>query len=223
MSLHGEALKIEIARKAADHAAEFHRIVRRLETLAGYVSLRVAQLDWLHHFPAAGPDVETEPLVVAVGQGREVDVGRLLGALRGVQLDQRVVATAAATAPRRDRRRGAAPSMAALSDASVSVTDLALELDIDRRKVWQWLNGHMPARLERLRPALERLVGADQAAAVLEGIPQHPRARASPSGAIVALHDAGATAEDFGTRCRRAAGERAAMAEWMRPSAPGAR
>lgn len=57
------------------------------------------------------------------------------------------------------------------------------------------LNGHQRAPLE-LAPALERLLGVDQAAVVIDAIPQHPRARAPASLAVDALHSVGATALD---------------------------
>jgi DNA-binding transcriptional regulator YdaS (Cro superfamily) len=79
-----------------------------------------------------------------------------------------------------------------LPDARPSV---ALELGCDRREAWGVLNGYRRAPLE-LRPALERLLGVDQAAIVIDAIPQHPRARAPASAAVEALHSVGATAVD---------------------------
>lgn len=193
VDMHGDALEREIARKAVDNMADFQRTINRLSLLAGYISTRLAQLDWLESFPT-GPTRDAVPLRCRVGRKREVDVADMLGALRSVELDARAVQLAP-HARRLDGRRGAAPSMAALADAGVSITDLALELGVGRRKAWSVLNGHVRAPPE-LRHALRRLVGADHAAVVLEAIPQHPRARAPASPAVEALHAAGATAAD---------------------------
>ncbi len=193
---HGDALEREIARKAAQHHREFHRMIARAEVLAGYVSMRLAQLEWLLASFPTGPDVEAVPLTCPVGGGRHVEVSAMLAVLRSIELPPRVARLAAGERGRLDGRRGAAPSMAALADAGASVTDVALELGIDRRKAWSVLNGQTRAPPE-LRPALERLVGVDQAAVVIDGIPQHPRARTPASPAVEALHAAGATAEDL--------------------------
>jgi hypothetical protein len=191
---HGDALEREIARKAVDHLADFHRTVNRLDVLAGYVETRLAQLEWLRSFPT-GPARQPEPLSCPIGGGRRVEVSDLLSALRAVELPPRVVLLGPHVR-RLDGRRGAAPSMASLADAGVSVTDVALELGIDRGRAWSMLNGHERVA-PGLRPALERLVGADEAAVVLDGIPQHPRARQAASRAVEALHAAGATADDI--------------------------
>jgi hypothetical protein len=190
---HGDALEREIARRTVENMADFQRTINRLELLAGYISMRLAQLEWLASFPA-GADVDTVPLSCPIGDGREIEVAHVLAALRAVELPARAVQVDAR--PRRDGRRGAAPSMAALADARVSITDVALELGIDRRKAWAVLNGHQRSPPE-LQQALTRLLGADQAAIVVAGIPQHPRARAPASAALEALHAAGATAEDL--------------------------
>jgi hypothetical protein len=174
---------------------DFQRSVNRLERLAGQVATRVAQLEWLKTFPAAlGPTPPPHPLTCAIGNGRQVDVADMAAALRTVKLDTRA-AQLDPHARRLDRRRGSAPSMAAIADAGLSVTDVALELGCDRRKAWAVLNGHVRAPVE-LAPALERLLGADQAAIVIDAIPQHPRARAPASAAVDALHSVGATALD---------------------------
>lgn len=190
---HGDALEREIARKAVQHMADFRRTVARAKLLAGYVEQRLAQLEWLKSFPA-GSAPERVPLTCQLGGGRHVDVADVLALLGRVELDSRAVQLDRHMG-RRDGRRGAAPSMAAIADAGVSITDVALELGVGRRKAWSVLNGHLRAPPE-LRPALERLLGVDQAAAVIAGIPQHPRARAPASAAVEALHAAGATAGD---------------------------
>jgi hypothetical protein len=191
---HGDALEREIAGKAVEHMADFQRTINRLEVLAGYISTRVAQLEWLKTFPA-GPGLgpcEAVPLHCPIGGGRRVEVGEMLAALRAVKLSSRAVQVDPQVR-RLDGRRGATPSMAALADAGVSATDVALALGVDRGKAWAILNGHQRTPPE-LRQALERLVGVDQAAVVLDAIPQHPRARAPASLAVDALHSAGATA-----------------------------
>lgn len=191
---HGDTLEREIARKAIKDFADFRRTVNRAEVLAGYVSSRLAQLEWLRSFPT-GPDREAVPLTCPIGHGRHADVPDMLAALHAAQLPLRAVQLDPHL-ERLDRRRGAAPSMAALADAGVSIGDVALELGCGRRKVWSVLNGHerAPAELQRV---LERLVGVDHAAVVLDGIPQHPRARQPASPAVEALHAAGATAADL--------------------------
>jgi hypothetical protein len=193
VDLHGDAAEREIARKACLHLRDFHRAIDRADVLAGYVATNLAQLEWLRSFPA-GPDREVVPLRCPAGGGRHVDVPDVLAALRAVQLPPRA-AELAPQAQRLDGRRGAAPSMAALADVGVTVSDVALELGGDRRGAWAILNGHQRAPPE-LQQALERLVGVDQAAVVLAGIPQHPRGHAPASAAVEALHAAGATAED---------------------------
>ena len=190
---HSDALQREIARKAVENLADFQRTVNRLEVLAGYISTRIAQLDWLERFPY-GPASEAVPLTCPVGRGHAA-VPRLLDALRGVELDARVLAVGATARSRRDGRRGAAASMAALADCGVSATDVALELGIAPSRAWAVLNGKQLAPPE-LRRALVRLVGIDQMVVVIDGIPVHPRARAPASAALRALHDAGATADD---------------------------
>jgi hypothetical protein len=192
---HGDALEREIAGKAADGMREFQRSVNQLERLAGHVSTRLAQLEWLKTFPAElGPGPAPPPLTCATAHGRQVDVADMVAALRTVTINTRAPQLDP-HARRVDRRRGSGPSMAAIADAGLSVTDVALELGCDRRKAWAVLNGHERAPLE-LRAALERLLGADQAAIVINAIPQHPRARAPASAAVDALHSVGATALD---------------------------
>jgi len=190
---HGEALEREIARKAAQHLAEFQRMIDRADVLAGYISLRLAQLEWLKRFPT-GPDQEAVPLRCPVGGGRAAEIPGMLAAMREVELPLRAVKLDPHL-QRLDGRRGAALSMAALADAGVSVTDVALELGCGRRKAWSLLNGRQ-RRPPELQPCLERLLGVDQAAVVLEGIPHLPRARAPTSAAVEVLHAAGATAGD---------------------------
>lgn len=193
---HGVALERETARRAAKDLADFHRTVDRAAALADSVSTRLAQLEWLRVFPH-GPDLGPVPLRCRVGGGREFEVSHLLVAMRTTQLPARAVRLAPPGArPRRlDARRGASPAMAALADGGISTLDVGLASGIDRRKVWSVLNGHERSP-PGLHEALEQLLGADQAAAVLELIPDHPRTRAPGSEAVSALRDAGAAIED---------------------------
>jgi hypothetical protein len=195
---HGDALEREIARRAARDLTDFHRTIDRAAALAGGVSLRLAHLEWLRRFPS-GPEREPVPLRCPTGGDGEVDVGTALAALRALKLPPRAAELAPQERDPRsqvlDARRGRAPAMAALADAGISTLDIGLAWGVDRRKVWAILTGHEHAPPGR-REALERLVGADQAAIVLAAIPEHPRARRFASDALEALHAAGATYED---------------------------
>jgi hypothetical protein len=197
VDLHGNALEREIARRADQDLTDFHRTIDRAAALAGSVSTRLAQLEWLRAFPR-GPDREVPPLRCPVGEGRRVEIPAILAAFRAAQLPRRVARLAPARdahAQLLDHRRGAGPAMAAIADAGISTTDIGLVSGIDRRKVWSVLNGHERAP-PQLHEGLERLLGADQATAVLAAIPEHPRARAPTSGAVTELRAAGATFED---------------------------
>jgi hypothetical protein len=251
---HGDALERGIAHKAVESMTDFHRAIDRAALLAGQMSMRLAQLEWLRRFPA-GPDRDpvqlpcsvksTEAGVPAAGGTdrsrapgeirpgdhrrraarvpQVLDVANVLDALRRTQLPARVATLAPpmdARAQRLDRRRGAGPVMAALADCGFSTTDVALELGFERRKTWSVLNGHerVPAGLQE---ALERLLGADQAAVVLQAIPEHPRGRAPASGAIATLHAAGARVEDIAPLIPA---RPATVRKWLRGTlAPGRR
>lgn len=188
---HGDALEVAIARKATETHADFVRCVRRLETLHERLSMRLAQAEWLRGFPCQA-DVEPLPLTVAIGR-HQVEVPVLIEALSKLQLDERLVANGHRSAP---RRRGRSASMVALAEADLTTGDVAAALGISRSRAWAILNGHQPVPAD-LGSALERLAGAEVAELVLASIPKHPRARASQSPAVKALHEAGATAEDL--------------------------
>jgi transcriptional regulator with XRE-family HTH domain len=85
--------------------------------------------------------------------------------------------------------------MAALADRGQTTGDIAHATGLNRSRVWAILNGRQRVTPE-LRSGLDRLLGSDQAAIVLAGIPDLPRARRPASAAVQALHAAGLRAED---------------------------
>ena len=186
INVYAEVLEVEIARKAVGDLAEFMRCVRRLELLETRISTRVAQWRWLQADGRSAPPAV--PLRV-----RRVDVPRLLEALREVELDRRLVAVGAKPAP---RKRGRGRAMAALADAGCSSVDVGLELGDSPGNAWAMLVGNQPPA-PGLRAALERCVGVDVAALVMNGIPEIPRGRPPASGAHRALHAAGVRVVDL--------------------------
>ena len=187
-----EALGEEIARLEVLRLAEFARGVARLEALHARIADLLAQGRWLREFPS-DTDQPAVPLAIELDDGRRVSIPTVLAALRRtVELDERLVLRARR---RRPGRRGAAASMAALADRGVATTDVADAAGVSRSKVYAMLTGRQPATPE-LRAGLKRLLGYDQAAIVLDGIPDLPRARRPESAAVQALHAAGVTAED---------------------------
>ena len=187
---HGDALEAEIARLAVAHLAEFTRGVARLQALHARTVDLLAQKAWLARFPC-DTDQRAVPISIRLGSAR-VEIPVVLEALRAAtDLGDRRMA-----APRRaPGRRGATASMAALADAGQTTADVATACGHSHSRCWAMLNGHRPITPE-LRCGLQRLLGVDQAAVVLDGIPQLPRARQPAGAAIRALHDAGQTTAD---------------------------
>ncbi len=190
---HSAALETEIARAMTGTVLEFTRTVARLAALSDRLARLQGQAAWLHRWPAGGDQPPIHAVIVA---GRRYPVPLLLDVLRGtLEVDERTLVLDTQPATRARGKRGESASMAALHDAGVTSTDVALALGVKGNRAWAILAGRQPP-IPGLREALEQLVGADVAEIVLAGIPQLPRARAQRSQATAALHAAGAVADD---------------------------
>jgi len=62
---HGRRPRTGIAHKAVESMTDFHRAIDRAALLAGQMSMRLAQLEWLRRFPA-GPDRDPVQLTCSV-------------------------------------------------------------------------------------------------------------------------------------------------------------
>jgi hypothetical protein len=192
VDLHSDALEAEIGRLVVAHLAEFTRGVARLEFLHARTVDLLAQKAWLRSFPC-DTDQRAVPMSIRLGSAR-VEMPVVLEALRAAtDLGDRRMAPGPRRAP---GRRGAAASMAALADAGQTTTAVANACGHSPSRCWAMLNGRQPTTPE-LRDGLQQLLGMDQAAIVLAGIPQLPRARRAAGAAIKALQDAGVRTEDL--------------------------
>jgi plasmid maintenance system antidote protein VapI len=189
---HGDALEGEIVRLAVAHLADMARTVTRLEALHARTADLFAQAAWLRSWPT-DVDAPAVPLSIELDGCRFAIPVVLVQLRRAVALEERVALRAG---PRRGRRRGAEASMAALADVGQTTTDVGEACGISRSTVWAMLNGHRPAT-PQLRRGLQQLIGADQAAIVLAGIPELPRARQPAGAAVRALQEAGIRTEDL--------------------------
>jgi plasmid maintenance system antidote protein VapI len=190
---HRYALELEISCLTITHLAEFGRLVARLEALHARAADLLAQTAWLRGWPST-TDQPAVPLAIVL-DGRRVGIPVVLFELRRAvrfNVDDPIVQRARR---RRPARRGAAASMAALADTGETTADVALASGVSQTRVWAMLNARQPVS-PALRNGLVQLLGNDQAAIVLDGIPELSRARGRPSAAVRALHELGLRAED---------------------------